>query len=112
MADDEVERGSGNVFADLGFPRPEEYKAKVLLALRIKDRIADQNLTQQDAAHRMALSQAGVSKISRGIVSGFTFDRLFRCLNALDQSVRIVLESAPEEPGRGRLSVEGAVAGA
>ena len=32
----EVEEGSGNVFADLGFPDAEERKTKVLLAIQLQ----------------------------------------------------------------------------
>lgn len=104
MARQKVEQGSGNVFADLGLPRPEEHKAKARLALRIRDAIQERGLSQADAAALMGLSQADVSKVTRGIVAGFTFDRLFRCLGALDQTVHITVGSAPA--GSERLVVE------
>ena len=36
----EVEEGSGNVFADIGLPNPEERLAKADLAIRIGEAIA------------------------------------------------------------------------
>ncbi len=43
-----IDRGSGNVFADLGIPNPELAKAE--LVQRIRDLIAERKLTQAEAA--------------------------------------------------------------
>ncbi len=107
MEDDcTVERGSGNVFADLGIPNPEEHQAKVDLSIAIKHRIRDLGLTQEDVGRRTGLNQADISKITRGLVRGFTFDRLFRLLGALDQTVRIRVESSPAGSHGERVIVE------
>src|SRR5271154_383481 len=51
MVDDiKVEVGSGNVFADLGLPNPEESLAKAELASRIGEVIRQRRLTQAAAA--------------------------------------------------------------
>ena len=42
--------GSGNVYADFGFPNPEEAKAKAELAMLISGIIKEKGLTQQQAA--------------------------------------------------------------
>ena len=42
--------GSGNVFADLGFARPEEALAKAELAHKIAEAITRRHLTQAQAA--------------------------------------------------------------
>jgi predicted XRE-type DNA-binding protein len=47
----EVEQGSGNVFADIGLPNPEERLAKADLAIRISETIRARRLTQTRAAH-------------------------------------------------------------
>ena len=41
---------SGNVFKDLGLPTPDERLAKAKLAYKINRLIADQGLTQKEAA--------------------------------------------------------------
>jgi hypothetical protein len=46
----EVEEGSGNVFADIGLPNPEERLAKADLAIRIDEAIRARRLTQSRAA--------------------------------------------------------------
>jgi predicted XRE-type DNA-binding protein len=77
------ERGSGNVFADLGLPNPEEALAKAGLAQAIAETIARRGLTQDEAARIMGLDQPKISAIVRGRLSGFTQDRLTRCVLAL-----------------------------
>ena len=51
MSDDiTIEEGSGNVFADLGLPNPEERLAKADLVMRIAESIRARRLTQAKAA--------------------------------------------------------------
>jgi predicted XRE-type DNA-binding protein len=84
-----VTEGSGNVFADLGLPDPEERQVKAQVAIYIEQLIENNGWTQEEAAMRMGLSQSDVSNIIRGRLKSFTLDRLFRCLNAIDQDVEI-----------------------
>jgi predicted XRE-type DNA-binding protein len=84
-----VERGSGNVFADLGFSNPDLALAKAELVQRIRDLIEERKLTQVKAAKLLGLDQPKVSALVRGRVEGYSIDRLFRLLNALGQRVEI-----------------------
>ena len=85
------ERGSGNVFADLGLPNPELALAKARLVQRIREIIAERRLTQARAAELLGIDQPKVSALVRGRVEGYTYDRLFRFLNALGQRIEITL---------------------
>lgn len=40
-----IEEGSGNIFADLGFPHPEIHLLKAKLAIQIERVIREKNLT-------------------------------------------------------------------
>ena len=51
------ERSSGNVFADLGFDRPDEELAKAQIILRIVDLLRGRGLTQTAAGHLLGLPQ-------------------------------------------------------
>jgi predicted XRE-type DNA-binding protein len=84
-----VERGSGNVFADLGLPNPDLALAKAELVQCIRRLIAERKLTQAKAAKLLGLDQPKVSALVRGRVEGYSIDRLFRFLNALGQRVEI-----------------------
>jgi predicted XRE-type DNA-binding protein len=84
-----IERGSGNVFADLGFANPDLALAKAELVKRIRDLLAERKLTQAKAAKLLGLDQPKVSALVRGRVEGYSIDRLFRFLSALGQRVEI-----------------------
>src|SRR5436305_702243 len=97
-----IERGSGNVFADLGLPNPDLALAKAELVQRIRDLIAERKLTQTKAAELLGLDQPKVSALVRGHVQGYTLDRLFRFLNALGQRVEITVHpNGKRAAGRG-----------
>lgn len=95
-------RGSGNVFADMAHPRPEEALAKAQLASRISAIIEERGLTQVEAAALLGTQQSKVSKLRTGQLAGFTIERLARYLNALDEDVEIVVRHAS---GPARFSV-------
>ena len=101
-----VTRGSGNVFADIVLPNPEEHLAKAQLVSMIDDVIRDRGLTQQDAAALMGIDQPKVSHLLRGRFHGFSTHRLLEFLNALGRDVEIVVRAAPKSRKRGRLHVE------
>jgi predicted XRE-type DNA-binding protein len=86
-----VERGSGNVFADLGLPNLDIALAKAELVRRIRELIAGRKLTQTKAAELLGLDQPKVSALVRGRVEGYTLDRLLRFLTALGQRVEITV---------------------
>jgi predicted XRE-type DNA-binding protein len=81
---------SGNVFADLGVADPSEALAKAELARRISTIIARRRLTQAAAAELLGIDQPKVSALIRGKLTGFSIERLFKFLNALDRDVEIV----------------------
>ena len=58
--------GSGNVFADLGYARPEEAAAKAELAHKITKIIERRKLTQAEAANVLEVDQPKVSALGRG----------------------------------------------
>ena len=101
----EVEESSGNVYADIGHPNPEEALAKSRLAQRIAELIEEQNLTQVQAAALLGIDQPKVSKLIRGQLREFSTDRLFRFLNALNQDVEIVIKQKPGIRQQATLSV-------
>src|SRR5437868_14393514 len=97
-----VTEGSDNVYADLGFADAEERLAKAKLAREIGKLISKHGLTQARAAARLGIDQPKVSALMRGQLSGFSTDRLLRCLVLLGNNVRIVLKASR---GRGHVSV-------
>ena len=103
--DIEIERGSGNVFADLGLPDADAHLLKAELVTRIDRIIRQRGLKQVEAAKLMGLSQPDVSRLMRGDFQEYSMERLFRLLNALGRDIDIIIrESKTGRPGR--LSIE------
>ena len=100
-----VQASSGNIFADLGRPDAEEAFARVRLAQQIAQIIERKALSQTDAAELMGLDQPKVSALVRGRLSGFSTDRLLRCLMQLGQDVDIVVRDKPSDHPKGHISV-------
>ena len=101
---DDVERGSGNVFTDLGLPDAEAHLLKAQLVARIDEIIRRRGLKQVEAAKLLGLSQPDVSRLLRGDFREYSMERLLRLLTALGRDVNIViLESRSERPGRLRI---------
>ena len=85
-------RGSGNIFADLGFDNPEEMETKAKLVRQINAIIKKRKLTQKEAGAILGITQSRVSDLARGGLSGFSVDRLFRLLNKLDREIEIIVK--------------------
>ncbi len=100
-----VTRSSGNVFADLGLPNPEERLAKAQLALEISRILKQRKLTQQAAAKLMGIDQPKVSHLLHGRLAGFSTERLLGFLTALGRDVEIVVRTPPRRRRQGRLRV-------
>jgi predicted XRE-type DNA-binding protein len=100
-----VTASSGNVFADIGVPEPEEELAKAQLASRIREIVRGRRLTQVAAGAVMGIDQPKVSALLSGRLASFSSERLMRLLTRLGQDVEIVVKSKPRARQRGRLRV-------
>ena len=79
----EVQRGSGNVFADLDLPDAVRLKIKTGLVVEIRKAMRSLGLTELEAAKRMGISQAKVSDLMRGDFSDLSERNLRECLARL-----------------------------
>jgi len=86
-----VRRGSGNIFADMGFSpaEAEELSAKSALIEAIAETITRRALTQAEAAKICHADQPTLSKVLRGRMESVTIDRLASWLTALGRTVEI-----------------------
>jgi predicted XRE-type DNA-binding protein len=100
-----VEQGSTNIFADLGFPNPEEHLAKAGLAMQIIEIIRQRRLNQAAAADILSIDQPKVSALIRRQLKNFSLDRLGRFLNRLDNDVDIVVKDKPRNRTRGETHI-------
>ena len=77
-----IERGSGNVFADLGRPDAEAHLLKAELVTRIDKIIRQSGLKEVEAAKLLGLSQPDVSRLLRGDFREYSMERFLRLLTA------------------------------
>lgn len=96
---------SGNVFADLGLPNPEEALAKAELANKISVLIQERKLTQAKAAKLLGIDQPKVSMLLRGRLTGFSLERLMRFLLLLGQDIKITVQASPRKQTHARVLV-------
>ncbi len=102
-----VTASSGNVFADMGLPEPEEELTKAQLASHIRQAIKRRRLTQVAAAAVMGVDQPKVSALLNGRLANFPSERLMRLLTALGQDVDITVRTKPRNRAHGRIRVIG-----
>jgi predicted XRE-type DNA-binding protein len=67
-----VTRGTGNVFADLGFPDAAERQAKLHLAYALNQVLDGRTLSQADAAKVLGVTQPTVSALRHYKLAGFS----------------------------------------
>ncbi len=92
-----IERGSGNVFVDLGFHDAAERLVKANLAHKVRAVIERERLTQTQAAKRMGIDQPKVSMLMRGRLKDFSTERLMHFLMLLGQDVVIDVREAEDK---------------
>ena len=97
------EKSSGNVFADLDLPNPEQALMKARLTLQIYRIIKARKLTQAQAGNIIGTAQPQVSLLMRNRSGNFSVERLMTFLTALGQDVEITV--APTRKERGAMSV-------
>ena len=90
-----VERGSGNVFRDLGFSPDEAANLQLRsdLMIKLRRRLEARGQTQAKAAQFLGVSQPRVSDLMRGRIDRFSVDTLITLLGKLGVEVRVTLRA-------------------
>jgi predicted XRE-type DNA-binding protein len=107
-----VTRGSGNVFADLGFSDAEELHTKLRLAFAINQILDRLRISQTKSAERLGINQPKISALRNYRLDGFSAERLMHFLNALDQDVEIVIRRKPKSRREAKIVVNATTASA
>jgi predicted XRE-type DNA-binding protein len=87
--DEKVVRGSGNIYAQLGLPNPEERQLKSQLMYVFNQAVQRMSLNQNEAAERVGINQADISRISYGQGSRFSVERLMGIVGRLGIDINI-----------------------
>jgi len=100
-----ITRGTGNVFADLGFPDAAGRQARLRLACALNQVLEVRKLSQADAARVLRVTLPKVSSLRHYKLAGFSVERLMNLLTALDQDVEVVIRRKPRSRRAARISV-------
>ena len=101
----EVEMGTGNVYADLGFADAKVILIKARLVSKIAEIIKRKGLTQTHAAQLLGMPQPKLSNLLSKRFRGVSERRLMDCLVKLGRDVQIVVKATPRSRKDGRLSI-------
>jgi predicted XRE-type DNA-binding protein len=101
----EIEKGSANVYEDLGLPEAAEMQVKASLAAKIGEIIKHRHLTQVQASEILGMPQPKLSGMLRGQFRGISEAKMLECLNRLGRDVEIVVRKPSRSRTSGRTSV-------
>jgi len=79
----EAERGSTNVYADLGDPDADGMLVRAQLATRIGDVIRQRRLTQSEAAEIVGMPKSKLLGLLRGQFRNISKTKILTCLTRL-----------------------------
>jgi predicted XRE-type DNA-binding protein len=99
-----IEKGSDNIFADLGLPDAETHFLKAQIVSEIYRLTKQRKLTQARAGKRMGISQPEVSRMFKGNFREYSVDRLMEFLTAFDRDVEIVVKPHKKAGRQGRIT--------
>jgi predicted XRE-type DNA-binding protein len=91
----QVEKSSGNIFADMGLANPEQEFLKAKLTLQIHKLLKARVLIQADAARLLGTAQPQISALLALKPVSVSVGRLMEFLSILDQDVEVTIRPAP-----------------
>jgi predicted XRE-type DNA-binding protein len=94
----EIEKGSANVYEDLGLPDAAAMQVKAILAAKIGEIIKHRHLSQTQASEILGIPQPKLSGMLRGQFRGISEAKMLECMNRLGRDVEIVVR----KPSRSR----------
>lgn len=100
-----VEKGSANVYEDLGLAESAEMQVKAALAAKIAEIIKYRHLTQVQAAEILGIPQPKLSGMLRGQFRGISEAKMLECMNRLGRDVEIVVRKSSRSRIIGRTSI-------
>lgn len=101
----DIEKGSANIFEDLGLPDAAEMQVKATLAAKIGEILKHRHLTQAQAAEILGMPQPKLSNMLRGQFRGISEAKMLECMNRLGRDVQIVVRKSSRSKTTGRTSV-------
>ena len=94
---EQIRRGSGNVFRDLGASEAEAENLRVrsLLMMRLERLIRAEGWTQREAAKILGVTQPRISDLTRGKIDRFSVDSLIELFGRCGLMVTVSAKRRP-----------------
>ncbi len=91
-----IEKGSGNVFRDIGFPPHEAHNLQMRaeLMMKVETFVAKCKLTQKEAAKLLGLTQPRLNDLLKGKIDKFSLDALVNMLARAGMKVKLTVRKA------------------
>jgi predicted XRE-type DNA-binding protein len=105
MTMSKIEKGSMNVYADLGVADADEMLVKAQLATKIAEIIKLRKLTQTQASSLLGMTQPKLSNMLRGRFRGISETKMLECMTLLGRDVQIVVKPVSRSRKTGHVSV-------
>jgi predicted XRE-type DNA-binding protein len=88
-----IDKGSGNVFADLGFgpAEAENLRLRSHLMIELRNRLGALELTQSEAAQLLHVTQPRISDLMRGKIGRFSVDTLIAMLGRAGMKLSVTV---------------------
>lgn len=87
----EIEKGSGNVYEDLGFPDSEEMLLKAQLVSSIHDLITSKSITRMQASEIIDMPQPALSRMLKGQFRDVSVSKMLEAISRLGRDIQIVI---------------------
>lgn len=100
-----IEKGSMNVYADLGVADADEMLVKAQLSAKIAEIIKLRKLTQTQASSLLGMTQPKLSNMLRGRFRGISETKMLECMTLLGRDVQIVVKPVSRSRKTGHVSV-------
>ena len=91
-----IEKGSGNVFRDIGFPPGEAHNLllRAEMMMRVEDFVRKSGLTQQAAARLLGVTQPRLNQLLKRKIELFSLDALVNMLTKAGMRVELRVKQA------------------
>jgi len=84
--------GSGNVFADLGFPDAVERQTKVRLAVTLQSIVKKRKISKAKLAERLGVDDSTAADLARYDLHHFSVERLLQFIRKLGYDIDVTIK--------------------
>ncbi len=92
-----IEKGSSNIYSDLGYTNPDEMQTKAHLVFRIEDSITERKLSLDEASQIMNITESELSDILDGLFRNLSLKQLELLFAKLEHGIENIHQNKPSK---------------